>query len=92
MNVISMINCNMNLMNDIMTSRRFLNDLYNKDKKIINHSFILNSSSIPKTSTLNKIDKKIKNKSSSYNKNYKTINQKKNLSTRSENINKRNTN
>ena len=92
MNVISMRNCNMNLMNDIMTSRRFLNDLYNKDKKIINHSFVLNSSSIPKTSTINKIDKKIKNKSSSYNKNYKTINQKKNLSTRSENINKRNIN
>ena len=92
MNVISMRNCNMNLMNDIMTSRRFLNDLYNKDKKIINHSFVLNSSSIPKTSTLNKIDKKIKNKSLSYNKNYKTINQKKNLSTRSENINKRNIN
>ena len=92
MNVISMRNCNMNLMNDIMKSRRFLNDLYNKDKKIINHSFVLNSSSIPKTSTLNKIDKKIKNKSSSYNKNYKTINQKKNLSTRSENINKRNIN
>ena len=92
MYVISMRNCNMNLMNDIMTSRRFLNDLYNKDKKIINHSFVLNSSSIPKTSTLNKIDKKIKNKSSSYNKNYKTINQKKNLSTRSENINKRNIN
>ena len=92
MNVISMRNCNMNLMNDIMTSRRFLNDLYNRDKKIINHSFVLNSSSIPKTSTLNKIDKKIKNKSSSYNKNYKTINQKKNLSTRSENINKRNIN
>ena len=92
MNAISMRNCNMNLMNDIMTSRRFLNDLYNKDKKIINHSFVLNSSSIPKTSTLNKIDKKIKNKSSSYNKNYKTINQKKNLSTRSENINKRNIN
>ena len=92
MNVISMRNCNMNLMNDIMTSRRFLNDLYNRDKKIINHSFVLNSSSIPKTSTINKIDKKIKNKSSSYNKNYKTINQKKNLSTRSENINKRNIN
>ena len=92
MNAISMRNCNMNLMNDIMTSRRFLNDLYNRDKKIINHSFVLNSSSIPKTSTLNKIDKKIKNKSSSYNKNYKTINQKKNLSTRSENINKRNIN
>ena len=92
MNVISMRNCNMNLMNDIMKSRRFLNDLYNKDKKIINHSFVLNSFSIPKTSTLNKIDKKIKNKSSSYNKNYKTINQKKNLSTRSENINKRNIN
>ena len=92
MYVISMRNCNMNLMNDIMTSRRFLNDLYNRDKKIINHSFVLNSSSIPKTSTLNKIDKKIKNKSSSYNKNYKTINQKKNLSTRSENINKRNIN
>ena len=92
MNVISMRNYNMNLMNDIMTSRRFLNDLYNRDKKIINHSFVLNSSSIPKTSTLNKIDKKIKNKSSSYNKNYKTINQKKNLSTRSENINKRNIN
>ena len=92
MNVISMRNCNMNLMNDIMTSRRFLNDLYNKDKKIINHSFVLNPSSIPKTSTLNKIDKKIKNKSLSYNKNYKTINQKKNLSTRSENINKRNIN
>ena len=92
MNAISMRNCNMNLMNDIMTSRRFLNDLYNRDKKIINHSFVLNSSSIPKTSTINKIDKKIKNKSSSYNKNYKTINQKKNLSTRSENINKRNIN
>ena len=92
MNVISMRNCNMNLMNDIMKSRRFLNDLYNRDKKIINHSFVLNSSSIPKTSTLNKINKKIKNKSSSYNKNYKTINQKKNLSTRSENINKRNIN
>ena len=92
MNAISMRNCNMNLMNDIMKSRRFLNDLYNRDKKIINHSFVLNSSSIPKTSTLNKIDKKIKNKSSSYNKNYKTINQKKNLSTRSENINKRNIN
>ena len=92
MNVISMRNCNMNLMNDIMTSRRFLNDLYNRDKKIINHSFVLNSSSIPKISTINKIDKKIKNKSSSYNKNYKTINQKKNLSTRSENINKRNIN
>ena len=92
MYVISMRNCNMNLMNDIMKSRRFLNDLYNRDKKIINHSFVLNSSSIPKTSTLNKIDKKIKNKSSSYNKNYKTINQKKNLSTRSENINKRNIN
>ena len=92
MNVISMRNCNMNLMNDIMKSRRFLNDLYNKDKKIINHSFVLNSSSIPKISTINKIDKKIKNKSSSYNKNYKTINQKKNLSTRSENINKRNIN
>ena len=92
MNVISMRNCNMNLMNDIMKSRRFLNDLYNRDKKIINHSFVLNSSSIPKTSTINKIDKKIKNKSSSYNKNYKTINQKKNLSTRSENINKRNIN
>ena len=92
MNVISMRNCSMNLMNDIMKSRRFLNDLYNRDKKIINHSFVLNSSSIPKTSTLNKIDKKIKNKSSSYNKNYKTINQKKNLSTRSENINKRNIN
>ena len=92
MNAISMRNCNMNLMNDIMTSRRFLNDLYNRDKKIINHSFVLNSSSIPKTSTLNKIDKKIKIKSSSYNKNYKTINQKKNLSTRSENINKRNIN
>ena len=91
-NAMSMRNYNMNLMNDIMTSRRFLNDLYNKDKKIINHSFVLNSSSIPKTSTLNKIDKKIKNKSSSYNKNYKTINQKKNLSTRSENINKRNIN
>ena len=92
MNAISMRNCNMNLMNDIMKSRRFLNDLYNRDKKIINHSFVLNSSSIPKTSTINKIDKKIKNKSSSYNKNYKTINQKKNLSTRSENINKRNIN
>ena len=92
MNVISMRNCNMNLMNDIMKSRRFLNDLYNRDKKIINHSFVLNSSSIPKTSTINIIDKKIKNKSSSYNKNYKTINQKKNLSTRSENINKRNIN
>ena len=92
MNAISMRNCNMNLMNDIMKSRRFLNDLYNRDKKIINHSFVLNSSSIPKTSTLNKIDTKIKNKSSSYNKNYKTINQKKNLSTRSENINKRNIN
>ena len=92
MNVISMRNCNMNLMNDIMKSRRFLNDLYNRDKKIINHSFVLNSSSIPKTSTINNIDKKIKNKSSSYNKNYKTINQKKNLSTRSENINKRNIN
>ena len=91
-NAMSMRNYNMNLMNDIMTSRRFLNDLYNKDKKIINHTFVLNSSSIPKTSTLNKIDKKIKNKSSSYNKNYKTINQKKNLSTRSENINKRNIN
>ena len=92
MNAMSMRNYNMNLMNDIMKSRRFLNDLYNRDKKIINHSFVLNSSSIPKTSTINKIDKKIKNKSSSYNKNYKTINQKKNLSTRSENINKRNIN
>ena len=91
-NAMPMRNYNMNLMNDIMTSRRFLNDLYNKDKKIINHSFVLNPSSIPKTSTLNKIDKKNKNKSSSYNKNYKTINQKKNLSTRSENINKRNIN
>ena len=91
-NAMPMRNYNMNLMNDIMTSRRFLNDLYNKDKKIINHSFVLNSSSIPKTSTINNIDKKIKNKSSSYNKNYKTINQKKNLSTRSENINKRNIN
>ena len=91
-NAMPMRNYNMNLMNDIMTSRRFLNDLYNRDKKIINHSFVLNSSSIPKTSTINEIDKKIKNKSSSYNKNYKTINQKKNLSTRSENINKRNIN
>ena len=92
MNVMSMRNYNMNLMNDIMTSRKFLNDLYNRDKKIINHSFVLNSSNIPKVSNINKIDKKIKNKSSSYNKNYKKINEKKNLRTKSENINKKNIN
>ena len=92
MNVMSMRNYSMNLMSDIITSRKFLNELYNRDKKIINHSFILNSSSVPKSSNINQVNKEIKSISSFHNKNNKAINQKKNLRTKSENMNKKNTN
>ena len=58
MNSISMRNSNLNLnyisnINEIMTSRRYLNEIYNKDKKIINHSFILSYSNknIPNSSS-----------------------------------------
>ena len=88
MNTLSMRNFSMNLNNysniyEIMTSRKYLNDIYNKDKKIINHSFILNSSSIPKSSHINKIDRNDKNNSSSYYKKSKTLENKRNSNLRS---------
>ena len=61
-------NINQNI-NEIMTSRKYLNDLYNRDKKIINHSFIQSSSpankSVPKFSNQRNIEVfyKYKNKS-----------------------------
>ena len=53
--------------NDIMTARRYLNDIYNKDKKIINHTFIKSSSykNIPKTSNQRSIEIFYNNKSKS---------------------------
>ena len=62
-------NQNINI-NEIMTSRKYLNDLYNKDKKIINHSFIQSSSSnksVPKFSNQRKIEVFYKNKSKNNN-------------------------
>jgi hypothetical protein len=67
-----------------------LNDIYNRDKKVINHSFTINSTSIPKSSSKNQVSKNSKNISSSNNKNSKTISKKKNLRTKSENMNKKN--
>ena len=52
--------------NDIMTSRIYLNDIYNIDKKIINHSFIQSSNdlckSVPKFSNQKNIEIFYKNK------------------------------
>ena len=90
MNAMTMRNYSMNILSDIMTSRRFLNDIYNRDKKVINHSFTINSTSIPKSSSKNQVSKNSKNISSSNNKNSKTISKKKNLRTKSENMNKKN--
>ena len=62
-------NQNINI-NEIMTSRKYLNDLYNKDKKIINHSFIQSSSSnksVPKFSNQRNIEVFYKNKSKNNN-------------------------
>ena len=44
--------------NEIMTARRYLNDIYNKDRKIINHTFMKSSSykNIPKTSNQRNIE------------------------------------
>ena len=44
--------------NEIMTARRYLNDIYNKDRKIINHTFVKSSSykNIPKTSNQRNIE------------------------------------
>ena len=55
-----------NNINEIMTSRKYLNDIYSRDKKIINHSFIqLSNNRIPKTSNQRNIEVfyKYKNKS-----------------------------
>ena len=90
MNAMTMRNYSMNILSDIMISRRFLNDIYNRDKKVINHSFTINSTSIPKSSSKNQVSKNSKNISSSNNKNSKTISKKKNLRTKSENMNKKN--
>ena len=88
MNAISMRNYSNNLNNfsniyEIMTSRKFLNDIYNKDKKIINHSFVLNSSSIPNTSQTHKINRNDNNNSSSNYKKSKTLDNKRNSKLRS---------
>ena len=88
MNTISMRNYSNNLNNfsniyEIMTSRKFLNDIYNKDKKIINHSFVLNSSSIPNTSQTHKINRNDNNNSSSNYKKSKTLDNKRNSKLRS---------
>ena len=87
MNTLSMRNFSMNLNNfsniyEIMISRKFLNEIYNKDKKIINHSFVLNSSSIPKSSYINKIDRNEKNNSSTNYKKSKTLDNKRNTNLR----------
>ena len=55
MNAMTMRNYSMNILSDIMISRRFLNDIYNRDKKVINHSFTINSTSIPKSSSKNQV-------------------------------------
>ena len=88
MNTISMRNYSNNLNNfsniyEIMTSRKFLNDIYNKDKKIINHSFVLNSSSIPNISQTHKINRNDNNNSSSNYKKSKTLDNKRNSKLRS---------
>ena len=79
--ILSMRNPSINLnyisnINEIMTSRKYLNDLYNKDKKIINHSFILNSSTSPGTSNIKKININNTNSSSLKNKVSKTLDNK----------------
>ena len=58
---------NNNNINEIMTARKYLNDIYNRDKKIVNHSFIQLSSDniIPKTSNQKNIEIFYKNKSES---------------------------
>ena len=79
--ILSMRNPSINLnyisnINEIMTSRKYLNELYNKDKKIINHSFILNSSTSPGTSNIKKININNTNSSSLKNKVSKTLDNK----------------
>ena len=79
--ILSMRNPSINLnyisnINEIMTSRKYLNDLYNKDTKIINHSFILNSSTSPGSSNIKKININNTNSISLKNKVSKTLDNK----------------
>ena len=81
MNMMSMRNTSINLnyisnINEIMTSRKYLNEIYNKDKKIINHSFILNSSTSPQTPSIKKINNNNANNSSLNHKVWKALNPK----------------
>ena len=95
MNNMSMGNHNINLnyasyINEIMTSRKYLNEIYNKDKKIINHSFILNSSSIPQTSSIKKINIDYRNNNYLNHKISKTLDSKINRKTKYRNASKEN--
>ena len=94
-NIMSMRNNNLVLnyisnLNEIMTSRKYLNEIYNKDKKIINHSFILNSSTNPNTSSIKKISINRRNNFSSNNKKSKTFDSKKMTKVKRKNIPKSN--
>ena len=91
MNIMSMRNYSINVnnisnINEIVTARKILNDIYNKDKKIINHSFVLNSFSIPKTSQFNKLDISYQTYRTSNNKISKTLDDKR--YTKNKSINK----
>ena len=51
-------------LNEIITSRKYLNEIYNRNKKIINHSFMVNSTNNPKSSIIKKINITYRNNSS----------------------------
>ena len=51
-------------LNEIITSRKYLNEIYNRNKKIINHSFMINSTNNPKSSIIKKINITYRNNSS----------------------------
>ena len=69
-------NFNLDYLNEIITSRQYLNEIYNKNKKITNHSFILNSTNDTKSSNIKKINITYRNKSSSNHKMSKTFDNK----------------
>ena len=83
MNILSMRNNNINLnylsnLNEIITSRKYLNEIYKKDKKIINHSFVSNSSTLPQTTSIKKVNMSYRNNTSLNRKLSKTLDYKNN--------------
>ena len=97
MNIMSMRNNSINLnyisnINEIMTSRKYLNEIYNRDKKIINHSFYLNSATNPNLSEVKKINISSRDNNISNAQKSKNFDNKKKQRIKSENIRKKNRN